>query len=441
MYCIACGQSLEKIIQASSGETRFKNEKSSRRRQATDNETVRPFQTETLVGSLKASAITIAAFMVVSLVISMMINQAVRSSMEDDLLGPLISSLKVVSMTDIFMLGHLANVDYVASAMFLEFYVKTNGSLYLFLLLPALILIPTGYLLHRNNRERSIRNRLMKNVSFAVVYAALVAVISMFSGISVDLSSFSSFGEEMIIAAEYRFINVFVNALILSVLFTSLGSLIGLSADVKQKNRQYGVSIRWALLNQVAGVVLFIVAGLAVFHVHEEFKNDETFVKNVVGSQVGGYMWNVAQFETLRFETTVYDEQVKASYSLLGGAKASEDEESFQEVIKELTGSFFWLIALVPLLLHFQAGNQLRKATEGQIIPELGVYAASFGLVNAAIVALANFSINTNFGDLFNVSLGFSVIGSFFFGAVAAFVIAYLAVLLTNRNGDTEDTV
>lgn len=434
LYCSDCGISLEKVVKKQSSNEFTITPKQSKQKGKNEVDLgeaeVSPFTKEGLIRSLKSSAIVIAILLVISFITSSILNSYLRSTLEEEFffLAPVISSLKVVSMTDIFMIFHLASINYSAQIPGMEFFIRTSGGLIVFLILPVIIFMLTGFLMNRKQRERNMINRLKGNLSFSVVYAIIVGVISLFSGVSLNLEAMGGFGESVSISSQYQFFNVLFNAFVINFILVSFGSMIGLTKENKQINHHYGISIQRALKTFMLGIIACGIIGIAVLSTDAQTEGAEIPVI------MQGYLWNIAQFGTLSLDMTTPYEDVQASYSILGGPKASLDEAEFKAMIKELTGSFFWLIGLVPMLLHFWTGNQLRKATTGNILYELGVYAGAFGLLNAVFVSISQLSINTNIEDVFAVSFGFSVIEAFFTGAIMAFVIAYIAVMVTNRN-------
>ncbi|WP_286158796.1 zinc ribbon domain-containing protein [Bacillus sp. J37] len=432
IYCQQCGHSVEKVTEKEDGITSGTI--------PVHSEDHVNYEKEDFISSilnkhnLKRIAIfnafSIIALFVFSLIVSSSANRLLLESLRSEF-GSLVDSLKVVSATDVFMISHMASLHYRANALMFEGVLETTSGLFLLLFIPAIIFILIGFFMNKRVTKSSIVERLSICLSFSIMYGIIVGLISTFAGVSVDIADPTGFIGNITISSDYSFFESIFNALIISFIFTSVGAMIGVAKEQRFNNKQYGVSISRAILHSVIGLVFMILIGTVFFSTNDELTTGDETGDVLLGSQIGGYLWNISQFGTLNFETTSYGEEITASYSLMGGPKASEDEEEFEELFLEL--KWLWILVLIPIGLHFLAGNKLRKSTQGNILYELGVYAIVFGLINALFVSISRLTIDTNFDDVFNATFGFSTFGTFIVSAIFAFIVSYVAVMLTNR--------
>lgn len=439
-YCPACGHTLEKVIE--NQEEKGKTESASPAQMAESFLSKQGFigrilDRKKLIHTAAFAGISVVVLFIISAIISALINQFIRKELLADL-GPLADGIKLISMSDVYMLTHMASVDFKLGTGFFEGALQTTSGLFLLLIIPAIIFIIVGFFMQRKYKESSMAERLVHCLSFSVIYGVIAGVISLFAGGSTTIADPSGYIGAMTASADYPFFESVFNAFIISLIFTAVGSVIGLAKEQRRANLQYGLSISRAIINTVIGLAVSMVIGFFLIQSNEEIKIGEEKVDAVIASQLGGYIWNVAQFGSLNLDIDAYGEEVQASYSLLGGAKASEDEESFKE---DLSGIklILWVFVLIPLALHFWAGHMLRKSSQGNLLYELGAYAIAFGLVNALFVTISKLSVTTNLDGVFSLSFGYSAIVTFFITAIFAFAVSYGAVMLTNRQSSHKE--
>ncbi|WP_078543526.1 zinc ribbon domain-containing protein [Litchfieldia alkalitelluris] len=434
-YCSSCGTAFEKVTEKVETEKVSLTATSTRlftpSAQSSEGFLATLTDRNHLIHSLKYIGIAIVTLFIISWITSSSANSVLQETFSGDL-GPLAEGLKLISMTDVFMLNHMASLDYTVETGFFEAQLKTSSGLFLLLLIPAIIFILIGYFMQRKCIDSTMVERLTRSLSFAIVYGVIVGVISLFAGVSTKFEDPTGFVGEITASADYSFFESIFNAVIISFIFTTVGSLIGLAKEQRLINYQYGLSITRAIVTSVIGLAISIVAGIVLLQSNEEITIDNGTADTILASQVGGYLWSISQFNGLTLNAVSYDEEITASYSLLGGAKASEDEAEFKEMFGEISG-ILWLLVLIPIGLHFWAGTQLRKATQGNLLYELVAYAVAFGIVNVLLVWISKLTVTTNFDDAFTVSFGFSTISTFIISTIFAFVVSYGAVMVTNR--------
>jgi hypothetical protein len=462
LYCVACGISLEKIIERKIGAgdvlslTNFtKGPKTAPN--GTEHDVnggiSSKFSVPGLISAAKFAGIAFGILLIVSFIATAIINSALKEILGDDeMIEMFASGLKFVSVTDILMLSHLAGIEYSVSALGEAISLTTTGWIGLFCLISAIGLIVAGFLANRNQPERTAIERFYTILPISLLYAVLIALISTFAGVSVEVPDPTGWFGDITVEANYQFFTVLIRAIVLSIIFTTIGSMIGMTSEVKGfgGNIGYGISIQRAALHSVLGIVICMVLTLTIIGNKTDIKEvkeeagDESYLVDFFLIQAGTYMWNMAHLGSLEFDLNAYNENVGANYSILGGPKADGmNMEESQEVatgLKEILGSL-WYFFLVPILLHLWAGAAIRKTTSGNILYEIGAYAIAFGIVNTAIFQLLKLSVNTTFGDLFNVSFGFSFFLTFLFSIIISFGISYAGVVLLNKKSGSEDVV
>ncbi len=432
LYCQQCGQTLSKVKETQ--DTRGPN-RSAQPLLGTGAKETRKFidmfsDTNILKKLALWNGISLAVLFIISLISSSVINGFLRDSFRGDF-GPMIDGVKLLSFSDIFMISHMASVEYSARALLFEGVLSTTSGLFFLLVIPAIVLIITGFLMNRHAGNNVIEN-LKLCLSFSIMYGLLVGIFSIFAGVSMDISDPTELLGDITVSADYPFIESMFNAIIISMIFTSIGSIFSLHNEQRSTNDQFGLSISRAILHSMIGLVLMMIAGSIYVSSNDEVTTDNLAGDVLIGTQAGGYLWNIAQFQTLKFDLIADGESVKASYSLIGGPKASEgDDDALTEFFDGF--NWIWMLVLIPIALHSWAGNLFRKSSHGNILYELGVYAVTFGIVNAIMVSISKLTIDTNFDDVFTVTLGFSIIGTFIFSTLLAFGISYAAVMVTNR--------
>ncbi|UTR12069.1 hypothetical protein MM300_07185 [Evansella sp. LMS18] len=450
VYCTGCGHSLEKISAAhkESGlhQTAAGSDNSSgslHSQEGAIKSLQDIFQKDNLLHAAKWSGMAVAALFILTFIISSTFNSYIQGLIMDEisneigmLLSPdILQNLKLITASDLLLLGHMSGVSYGADIAFASFHLTTTSGLFLFLTIPAIILILAGYLMNRNQQSSAMLPRLYNNLSLALVYAVLIAFISLFGGASISVPDPSGFVGDITVSASYGFFTTFINALIISLIFTSAGAVLSVPRSVSPgKNTSYGVSISRAAINTVAGLTIMFFAAFITISAHDEFSTATTGERTLVASQTGGYFWSLSQLSSLSFDVQMDYEQVSAGYSVLGGVKVTPYDPYLEEDLKEVFGGYLWLLALIPLAIHFWTGGVLLKAGSGNLLYEIGAYALAFGTVNAALVSITRFSVTTNISDAFTMTLGFSTFAVLLFSSVLAFIGTYAgAMFFTSR--------
>lgn len=438
-YCCSCGHSLEKIKDQTEEKLKMPVFKTNLAKGMSLSQASRGFigkllDIPTIMQNMIYVGISIVAIFVISFILSLGVNRFIFDALGGEL-SPFIDEIKLVSMTDIFMLSHMGGVNYTANLMIFEGGLKTSSGIFILLLIPAIILAIIGYVIHRKYAAEAMIERLARCFSFAILYGVIVGAISLFSGISVQMSDPTGFLDGGItISASYSFLESMFNAICISFIFTVIGAMFSTIKGQSLPNVQYGVSISYAIRHTMIGLFAMWLIGAFMIYSSTEISSEvrDAEARAFLGTQLGGYLWNVAQFGSAEFVVSSFGEKSEASYSLIGGPKASRDEEGFKEIFEEVPGTI-WLLTLAPILLHYWAARKLYQVSQGNILYELGAYAVIFGLANAVIVSIFKLSVETSFGNMANFTFGFSQVGTFFLSTISAMLVSYVTVMLKQR--------
>ena len=292
LYCTACGQTMSKVKEAAGVEPK----RASVQTTAVNSHSEGILSAFTNVETLKKLAvwngIALAALLLISFIISSSINGFLRDALRGDF-GALIDGIKLVSFTDVFMISHMIGVDYFANAMMFEGVLSTTSGLFILLLIPAVVFIAAGYLMNRNQPHQPFIEKMKWNVSFSVLYGIVIAIISTFAGVSMEMKDPTGFFDDMTITlgSDYPFFESLFNGFIISFIFTSLGAVLSLSKDERMYNGQYGLSFSKAILHSMTGLALMMAAGAFIVSSNDELTTEEPAADILLGSQVGGYLW------------------------------------------------------------------------------------------------------------------------------------------------------
>jgi hypothetical protein len=450
VYCTGCGHSLEKIsaAQKESGlhqtAAASGNSIGSPHSQEDAPKSIQDiFQKDNLLHAAKWSGMAVAALFILTFIISSTFNRFIQGLIMDEIsneigmsLSPdILQNLKLITASDLLLLGHMSGVSYGIDISFASFYATTSSGPFLLLIIPAIVLTLAGYLMNRNQQGSAMLPRLYNNLSFALIYPVIIAFISLFGGASTNVPDPSGFIGNITLSASYGFFSTFINALIISLIFTTAGAVLSVPRSVSPgRNTNFVVSLSRAAANTVAGLTIMLFAAFIFVSAHEELNPSNTGERMVAVSQIGGYFWSLSQLSSLTLDAQMDYEQVSAGYSVLGGAKTTPYDPYFEEDIKEFFGGFLWLLILIPLAIHFWTGGVLLKAGTGNLLYEIGAYAIAFGIVNAVLVSITRTSVTTNLSDTISMSLGFSAFAVLLFSSVLAFIGTYAgAMFFTSR--------
>lgn len=434
LYCINCGVTLSKIAEKTAIST--EGIADLRSLSFPIHPSVSKLTNQQIKRSAGYAGLAIVITFLLSWITSLILNGKLQDLFASDWTFNMIKDFKFISSTDIMMLSHMIGMKYSGSISILEGSLKTSGGLFLLLLIPLLSLTLVGYLSNRIAPQRSAVERLFTVAPIAVIYAVLMAFISLFAGVNVDSTDINIMGEGILLKTSYGFMPALLHSLILGFIFATLGSFIGMSKIVKQKgsNISYGISVQRAVISAVAGMMICMLLAASVMSLRSEFSEGEVpgVVKTALSTQVGGYYWGLTHFNTLSMEMgNSYGDKEGITYSILGGLSFDSGDSDLDEMESVIGG--MWYLLLIPFLIHMWTGRQLLRAQSNRFMYELAAYAVSFGVISAFFAYMSKIRIHSNIDENIEVHFGFSFISTFLLSAIVAFVFAYIGALIFNR--------
>ena len=446
-YCVECGHSTgvvqEKKVLPISIPTSKKSHTYSQSNTNTSLSSV--VSLPNLISASKFAGVAFVIAIIFSMIGSKVMNSMLAEVMKSELYLPeaLMKSIKLVSWSDVLMVTHLSGLKYTAQALFLEGGLTVKGGLVIMAIVPFITLFIVGMLANRNQPNKLAIHRLQTAAFISAIYALVMAIFSLFAGVSVTIPDPSGFMDSITVKADYQFFQVLKNTFVLAILFTSLGSFVGLRANEKSagSNVNYGVSISQSIKASLVGILVSIILVAGIIGTNEETKDVSGGLNVVLSSQIGAYVWNMAHFNSIKGTFSDYYEEVEISASFLGGAKFIEGGYVEEESLSEEFGIGIYLFLLLPFAIYFLAGRKLRKAQSSNILFEVGVFALSVGVVNVLLFSVLNFSVATSFAifdGMENISLGFSLVTTFIFFSIYAFIGAYVGVLSSKNNAQNQ---
>lgn len=439
LYCINCGVMLCKI-----------GDKTSSIAEGSANQKTMSIPVQTSFSGLSSNinlngmkrsagyaGLAIVITFLLSWIISLVLNGKLRDLFANDWTLNMMGDFKFISSTDLMMLSHMVGMKYSGSISILEGNLQTSGGFFLLLIIPLVSLTLVGYLSNRTTPQRLAIERLSTVALIAVIYAVLMAVISLFAGMSVSFQENSIISEGILFKTSYRFMPALLHSLILGFIFTALGSFFGMSNAAKQQgtNISYGISVQRAVISAVAGIMICMVLVSSIMNSRAEFSDNEMpgAISTAISTQVGGYYWGLTHFNSLSMGVVdPYGDNEEIKYSMLGGLSSTSgdtDSEEFDSVIGGM-----WYLILLPILLHIWAGRQLLRAQSKRFINELVAYAVSFGMISALFAYMSKVRIHSNLDENFEIHFGFSFLSTLLLSAIVALVFAYIGALIFNRN-------
>lgn len=433
LYCTACGESTEKTKEKETQILSKNTPRTSRIKNVNRSSLMNfLFEKKTLFSTLLYLCFSVISLLIVAAICSNSLNNMIGEMLEADIGVPLGELINLVSTVDVFTLFHMTSTSYTINSEFFELGFTSSSGLLLLMLAPGLVFFVVGFLMNKRMSGFSVVQKMVHHLLFAAAYGVVVGMIGTLASGTINLPDPTGFLGGIEIKNNFVFIESVFNSFVISFIFLTLGSTVRLSAE-HLTNEGYGVSISTAIKHAMVGLVIMMGVGIVYVQTNEDFPIEQSTQEILVGSQLGGYLWNIVQFGTFKTELNILDETVSVSYSLLQGGKSTNPEgEEYTALFDWLgNGLAFWVI--LPVLLHIGAGLRLRKATQGNLLHDIGVYAIVFGIVNAVMVSISRLALNTSFGDAGNFSYGFSTFGTFIVTCIMAFCIPYAVVLLTNR--------
>ncbi|WP_169823404.1 hypothetical protein [Paenibacillus yonginensis] len=342
------------------------------------------------------------------------------------------------------MLTHMVGIRLDFGSSLFNVHIKTSGGLLLLMIIPMVTLLIVGYWSGRKLPNSSPAERVASSIVVAIVYSLLFSLVSLLAGASVNQYIY---GERVSLTTNYSFGSALLHGFIISFVFVSLGSLLSLPKELKSlgSNRSFGISIARALITTFLGVIVCAFLSLVLLSSDEDFRSDELSASErlTISTEFGGYFWEMAHLNSTSFTAEEGEGGTSLKYSILKGFKLTDyphyfsDDESDEE--GPLTIKFAWIVYLVPVFLHIWSGRQLRRTTSGKAILEVAAYAVGMGILTFMLAYILNFSLYSEIYDFFSVTMGVSLIKSFFTSGFIALLGATIGWLVFGRLSKMED--
>jgi MFS family permease len=352
------------------------------------------------------------------------------------------------------MLGASVDID-IAEELIgqMDGKIKISIGSVIYLIIPFAALFIGGFIYSKQSVAANIREKLYGAIGIGVFYGLFLAVMTFFSGISLE-QSVEEFS--MKLAVNYSFLGALFMGLILGSLFSILGILSTLGKFKTTGHLpglfQYGQAIHQGISAVWRGLLIsFAVMTIIVMVLGSTIKEDMMFelpfleesswgaIVLLIGIQLGYYFWHLFTLGTINLTAFIEGETEGFSYSLLTGLAGKGEEfvylmsdmETFDLIIK------FGII--IPILLFIWAGYKIgfKSSTSGTAL-HIAVFSLVFAVISAFLVSITNFNLSMSgtfitemMGEAEpSVQFGYSMmavfIKSFLFSFAAAFTGAYV---------------
>lgn len=466
LYCISCGAAMEKLTEKTNriqnlGPVEAASNKEIRPALYTKQKTDSQFKLST---SLIFALVPLFVSFLLSWSISAGLNNKIKSLIWTetnfdftDFSARIVDKINLISSTDVFMLSHLVSLKLNADTSFFGVNVGTSGGVLLLMTIPMITLISAGYWFGRKTPTKSANERLASSVPIAIIYSIVFACISLFSGQTTDEPGLRG---SISIETTYSFGNAFLHSLIISFVFTSVGSLLSLTRALKGpgSNRMYGISIKRALITTISGMIICIAIVCGYLFSEKEFASEDWSgsTKLAIATQIGGYTWNLSNLNSIHANLAIQeydtDNYGRLSYSFITGIKAislfgysssgaASSGEQWIDNKYNIDSTWIILFVAVALILHAWSGNVLRRASSANILYELIAYGVAFGIANVMLGYILKISFETDLMEIMSISLKFPIFQTFIVSALIALVGASIGWILSKKFTKTSNKV
>ncbi len=413
LYCSSCGQSLFHVDMK-----RTINKESKSKNQSIIKD---KFKNIDFKHPLKVAGIAFIILLVVSVIISIVMNQKINSEILDILELDINIDNKFLNFIDYALLSHLlgATIKVTLSGYGCKI-LKFRGGLYLYILIPSIIFIVLGILRGRKD--------LKEERYFNPIDAALVGL---YYGLGLLILSFCNFKKinipipyirkHITIAKEYSFLGALFNGLMIALIFYLAG--YGIYMLIKKENKRF-FKYRYifnGIFLLTLGYIISLIAYMIVFRGHiisADFIEFEDF-DIVTILQYPAYLWSLINFNTFT-SSGVYN---LVNISLLKNV----------DILKEVLGKgrliVLYLLTFIPFILFFFQGRKERGAGTGNLYLNLVYNSLTYSLL-MTFFAVGSF-MYMNVDNEMIISMGFKAVETFFSCFVFSYLISLSGAFLT----------
>ena len=360
-----------------------------------------------LIGAIISIVILAGISIIIQAVASEKINEFMFDEIGYSSMGYLDTNL--IDFTEIMLISNLVNLKL---GIYNEIYQIKYG-LYLILLIPFISLFFGGFISAKRKPEMSVMDRISGAVSLGVIYALILTIIKMFTGVSE--SSYLGF------TFNFSTSGTLFNGFYLGTLFSLFGFLFpmgGFKTTAHLRgNIKYGESVHQGIATVFRGTILTFVIILITLIIIGEPDNGEEFLEiGLSATLIGPYLWYFLNLIPINV----------SGIPFIGGGSISIfsliKEGQLIDTINYYADDYavvVYFIVLIPLILIFFSGRKIKQYSSGNALIDLGIFSLSYSLMMVFFAAITNINIQDSAVMEFSIIKTFII--SFIFSAVIAF--------------------
>ncbi|MGM9988914.1 MAG: hypothetical protein ACI35O_17035 [Bacillaceae bacterium] len=314
----------------------------------------------------------------------------------------------------------------------------------------AIILVIAGIIQGRKYKTEEA-NFLYVNGVFSLLYGIIMAVFSLFAGISYKEKVE---GVSAVLSVSYPFFGTLITTFFLAFLFHGVGYLFSINFRKSTGHLvhmiPYGEAIHQAFATVIRGSIFVFVSLFAYVviklndfkdvlsfftpfrSVMETFKDSILYIASIV-LQISQYIFGLLHFGKVGFTTGRNTELGTIEYGLLSGfslkGEAVRNQAFFNGINMSTFNLYLWLGVLILLLLFLWSGYRIAQQGEN-VVQHVLIFSLCYGVFMAMLSVVTKFSFETiesGVGTTSNVvfSIGLGPISMFIRATILAGVVAY----------------
>ena len=336
--------------------------------------------------------------------------QAVASEKVDELLYYEIGLRSPIDFTEIMLFSNLVNLKL---SVYNEIYLVKYG-LYIILLIPFISLFFGGFISAKRKPEMSVKDRITGAVSLGVIYALILLIIKMFTGVSE--SAFLEF------TFNFSTSGTLINGFFLGTLFSLFGFLLPMGSFKAtahlRGNIKYGESVHQGIATVFRGIILtFVIILITLMIIGEPDDGEEFLEVGLSATLIGPYLWYFLNLIPINvFGIPFIGGGSISIFSLIKEGELLDFIDYFADDYAVVV----YFIMLLPLILIFLSGRKIKQYSSGDALIELGIYSLTYSLLMAFFAAITNTNIQDSAVIEFSTAKTFII--SFIFSALIAFL-------------------
>jgi len=372
----------------------------------------------------------------------------------------------IIGMTDMMMYSNLQGSSFefkatesdggAAAAESYQARIDIQNGSVLYMFIPFVSLFVGGIILGARNRKKQL-SLLGLNLSMALIYGGVLAVIAIFAGYSYKTMVVNEFFNVNIqLATNYSFISTLISGAIFAFIFGGLGILF--SCNYRKitghlpEIMPYGEAVHQAFSTVVRGMALLFVLFILYFSTKvDEWKDSlglflagsgiETLLEKSsmlvlsLSAQLSNYVWNLFHLAPVHFLIKDDSEEMSVGYSVFKGLTSSEEHEYEIAFLQQLLegsdiGLYIKIALILPILLLVWAGYQLAKGHENRLT-QVAVFSLIYAIFMGGLAMITDLGFAVKISEIgygsgeVGASLGFSAVGVLFRSFIFSFIFSY----------------